>query len=53
MTMNANSTPSQSRDKATRHDEMIALAREIRGEFAKLHAQMGKILARAEQKKAA
>lgn len=51
--MNANNTTSQGHDKATRRDEMIALAREIRGEFAKLHAQMGMILARAQQKKAA
>jgi len=51
--MNANNTTNQAQAKANRRDEMIALAREIRGEFAKLHAQMGKILARAPHKKAA
>lgn len=52
-TMNTNNMPRPSHDKAARLDEMIALAREIRAEFAKLHAQMGKVLAQAQEKQAA
>ena len=52
-TMNTKNMPRPSHDKAARLDAMIALAREIRAEFAKLHAQMGKVLGRAQQKKAA
>lgn len=53
MMMNANNTTSQAKAKARRREEMIARAREIRGEFAKIHLEMGKILARAQSKKAA
>ncbi len=49
--MNAKHT-SPASQKASRRDEMIALAREIRGEFAKIHAQMANILARSQKKAA-
>lgn len=51
--MNANNTTSQAKAKARRREKMIALAREINGEFAKIHANMGKILTTAHSKKAA
>jgi hypothetical protein len=49
--MSANTTSNQA--KTDRRAEMIALARDIRGEFAKIHAQMGKVLARVPRKKVA
>lgn len=50
--MNANSKTNNANTKAGR-DEMIALAREIRKEFAKIHSCMAQILVRGDMKKAA
>lgn len=53
-TMNANNTTTKnSHGTANGREQMIALAREIRGEFAKIHALMAAALARAQMKKAA
>ena len=48
--MNAEKSTSQAKAK---REKMISLARQIRGEFAKIHARMDEVLARAHLKKAA
>lgn len=52
--MSANNTTSKNSQNTTNgREKMIALAREIRGEFAKIHTLMNGALARASMKKAA